>query len=97
MHFINYAFMCVYIGIYLFYKLNEMPFPDYFRTINMCVCWGFLLWGGYYAGKVIIDCLQLNFKNQMTTPNMVSGILLAITNYLPGLMISVFMLKEGFK
>lgn len=97
MNYINYAFMCIYIGIYLAYKLTDTPFPDFFRTINICVSSVFLIYAAYLAGKVIIDCIQLNLKNLMTQSNMISGILLAVTNVLPAILMSVFMLKEGFK
>lgn len=97
MHFYNYIFMCLYIGVYIGYQLMNAPFPGFLRTLNIWVCWGFLLWGAYWAGKVILDCILLSMKNQMSSANAISGVMLAVLNFLPGLLISVFMLKEGFK
>lgn len=97
MNFLNYSFMCLYIGIYLFFHLTNTPFPGFLQTVNLIVCWGFLLWGGYIAGKVILDCILLGTKGQMQPVHIRNGILLATLNYLPVVMMSVFMLKEGFK
>lgn len=96
MYFLNYIFMCLYIGIYLFFHLSNTPFPDFLRQVNTYTCWAFLLWGGFMAGRVIVDCLMLSAQNQMTAENVRNGILLAILHFLPTLLMSVFMLKEGF-
>lgn len=97
MNFLNYIFLCLFIGIHLFFHLTNTPPPGFLRTVNLIVSCGFLLWGGYYAGKVIIDCIQLGAKGQMQPVHIRNGILLAILNYLPVVMMSVFLLKEGYK
>ncbi|MFM9950720.1 MAG: hypothetical protein ACKV1O_22475 [Saprospiraceae bacterium] len=97
MNFLNYIFLCLSIGVYLFFHLTNTPTPGFLRTVNLIVCWAFLLWGGYIAGKVIIDCIQLGAKGQMQPVHIREGILLATINYLPVVMMSVFMLKEGYK
>lgn len=96
MYFFNYIFMCLYIGVYLYFQLTDTPLPAILSDANVWVSWGFLLWSGYLSGKIIVDCLMLNAKNQMTQANMWNGLLLAVLNFLPTLLISVFMLKEGF-
>ena len=96
MYFYQFIFMCLYIGVYLYYQLSDKVFPELLRTVNTWVMWGFLAWGGYWAGKVIIDCIWMSFKNQMTPENVRNGILLAVLNFLPTLLIALFMLKEGF-
>ncbi|MDQ3141339.1 MAG: hypothetical protein M3Q56_03725 [Bacteroidota bacterium] len=97
MNFITYAFMCLFIGVYLSCTLTNTPYPEFLSTIRFWVSWAFLIWSGYVAGKVILDCLVLSSKNQMSTSNVANGILLAVLNILPTVLISVFMLKEGFK
>jgi hypothetical protein len=97
MNFLNYIFLCLYIGIYLYFHLNDAPFPDFLRTVNLVVCSGFLLWGGYIAGKVILDCILLGAKGQMQPVHIRNGIMLAILHYLPVVLMSVFLLKEGYK
>lgn len=96
MYFFNYIFMCLYIGVYLCFQLTDTPLPALLSDVNVWVSWGFLLWGGYLSCRVIVDCLMLNAKNQMTQANMWNGLLLAVLNFLPTLLMSVFMLKEGF-
>ncbi len=97
MQFLNYIFMCLYIGIYLFFHFSGQELPAFMRTANTVICWGFLIWGGYVAGKVILDCILSGAKGQMQPVHIRNGILLATLNYLPVLMMSVFMLREGFK
>lgn len=96
MYFFQFIFMCIYIAIYLYFELTGTPFPPVLRTINMGVCWLFLLWAGYIAGKVIIDCIVSNARNQMSTVNMYRGILLVTLQFIPTLLMSLFLLKEGF-
>lgn len=96
MYFFTYIFMCVYIGIYLYFQWIDAAMPDFLRQVNIWVNWGFLLLGGYLAGKVILDCVLLHSKAEMTTENMRNGILLSLLHFLPTLLISVFMLREGF-
>ena len=57
---------------------------------------GFLLWAGYQSGKIIVDCIRSSFTGEMSAPNVRNGILMALLNFLPTLLMSVFMLKEGF-
>jgi hypothetical protein len=93
---LTYLYMCLFIGTYLYFYGTGAPFPEFLRSLNGWVCWAFLLWGGYQAGSVIVDCLVLSSKDQMTPSNARDGILLALISYLPTLMISIFMLREGF-
>ncbi len=98
MNFLNYIFLCLSIGIYLFFHLTNTPTPGFLRTVNMVVCWAFLLWGGYIAGKVILDCIQCWApKGKCSRFISAKGILLATINYLPVVMMSVFLLREGYK
>ncbi len=97
MHILNYLFMCLFIGIYLIYHLSGTPFPAAMKTVNIVISCAFLLWGGYYAGRVILDCIMSSFNGQMSAEHIRSGITLAIVNYAPTVLMSVFMLKEGFK
>lgn len=96
MYFYQYAFMCLYIGIHLYYELSEKAFPEALRTVNTWVMWGFLAWGGFWVVRIVFDCLWMGYKNQMTPVNVRNGILLAVLNFLPTLLIALFMLKEGF-
>ena len=96
MYFFNYFFMCLYIGVYLFYQLTDSSMPDFFPKINVAVNWGFLLWSGFMSGRIIVDCLLSRAKNEMTPANMANGILLAVLQFLPTLLIATFMLREGF-
>lgn len=97
MNMLNYIFMCLFIGAHLWFQFTEAPVPGFLRTANLVVFWAFLLIGGYFAGKVIVDCIMSSFKGQMTPVNVRNGILLATINYLPMVLMSVFMLREGFK
>ena len=96
MHFYLYAFMCLYIGIFLYFNWVETPMPDHLPLVNTWVCFAFLLWGAYTAGKIVVDCISLKSKGQMSTVHMRNGILLAILHVLPTILMSVFMLNEGF-
>jgi len=96
MYFYQYAFLCLYICAFLYFQLTNTPPPEFMHHLNVWVSWGFLLWGGYMSGKVMVDCILLGAKNQMTPVNVRSGILLALLNFVPTLLMSVFMLKEGF-
>jgi len=97
MNFLNYIFLCLSIGVYLFFHLTNTPTPGFLRTVNLVVCWAFLIWGGYIAGKVIVDCILSGAKGQMQPVHIRNGILLATINYLPVVLMSVFILKEGYK
>ncbi len=96
MYFIQYAFMCLFIGTSLFFQLNDTPTPGVFFQLNTWVSWAFLLWSGYGASRVILDCLRLSAQKQMSTGNAWRGVLLAVLHFLPALGMSLFMLKEGF-
>lgn len=96
MYFIQYAFMCLFIGTYLFFQWSNTPMPGFLHQANIWVFWGFLLWGGFLAGRVIVDCILLNSKSQMSAGNAWNGVLLAVLHFLPTLAMSFFMLKEGF-
>jgi hypothetical protein len=97
MYFLNYIFMCLFIGIYLYYFLSGTPFPDFLQPVGRWVSWGFLAWAGLMSARIVVDCLLLGAKGQMTGPNVMNGILLAILNFLPVFLMSVFMLREGYK
>ena len=88
--------MCLYVGIYLFYFITGSAMPVFLPKVNFWVNWGLLIWTGYASGRVIVDCLLLNARNEMSKTNMLNGLLLAALQFLPVLLISVFMLKEGF-
>lgn len=96
MYFYQYAFLCLYICAFLYFQLTNAPLPGFMHHLNVWASWGFLLWGAYMSGRVVVDCIQLGVKNQMTPANVRSGILLALLNFLPTLLMSVFMLREGF-
>lgn len=94
--FIQYAFMCFYIGTYLYFQFDNAPMPAILSNINTWISWAFLCWGIFLAGRVIVDCILLSSKNQMSAANAWNGILLAVLHFLPVLGMSLFMLKEGF-
>ena len=96
MDILNFSFMCLYIGIYLSYQLRNKPLPDILRRANTYICWAFLIWAGFMSGRIIVDCLMLSAQGQMSAGNVRDGILLAVLNFLPNMLMSVFMLKEGF-
>lgn len=97
MYFYQYLFMCLYIGIYLFYHLSGSAMPGYLPQVNLVVSWGFLAYAVFVAGRIIVSCITLNAKGQMTGPNMRNGIMLALLHLLPFLLMSAFMLSEGFR
>lgn len=96
MYFIQYAFMCLLIGTYLFFQTTNAPVPAFLYQANTWVFWAFLLWGGFLAGRVVVDCILLNTKDQMSAGNAWNGVLLATLHFLPVLGMSLFMLKHGF-
>lgn len=96
MYLFNYIFMCLYIGVYVFYQWAEMPMPAWLPKVNVGVNWGFLLWGIYSSGRIVVDCILSRFKNEMSPANTLNGILLAVLDFLPVLLMSGFMLREGF-
>lgn len=96
MYFLQFACMCLYIGIYLYFQLTNTPLPAFFSMTNTWVFSGFLLWGGFISGRIMIDCALLSMKNQMTAANAWNGVLLAVLNFLPTLGMSMFMIREGF-
>ena len=96
MYFIQYTFMCLFIGTYLFFQWSNAPMPGFLHQANIWISWGFLLWGVFLAGRIIVDCIGLNAKKQMSAGNAWNGVLLAVLHFLPTLAISFFMLKEGF-
>ncbi len=96
MSYLNFLYMCLLIGVYLYFHVTGSPFPEFLRSANRWISWGFLLWGGFIAGRVIVDCISLGAQEQMSAANIRSGILLALLDYLPTLLMSVFMLREGF-
>ncbi len=97
MYFFAYIYMCCYLAVYLYFQFANTPLPGFLSYLNAAVTWGFILWGGYESGKIIVDCVVTNAKGQMTQANMLSGILLAILVFIPTLLISLFMLLGGFK
>lgn len=97
MYVYNYLYMCLYIGIFLYFQWVGRAMPDFLPQFNMIVSWGFLLWGTFTAGRIILDCLMLSSKGQMSAVHVRNGILLALMHFLPTVLMSVFMLKEGFK
>ncbi len=96
MYVYNYIYMCLYIGIFLYFQWIGAAMPDILPQLNMWVSYAFLLWGTYSAGRIIVDCIMLNSKGQMTAAHMRDGILLSLLHFLPTFLMSVFMLKEGF-
>jgi len=92
----NYIYMCLFIGIFLCFQWMEKMMPPVLWQVNKFVSWAFIAWGVYAAGKIIVDCLMLSSKGQMSAEHVRSGILLALMHFLPVLLMSVFMLKEGF-
>ena len=96
MYLYNYIYMCLYIGTFLYFQWVDKVMPAALWQVNKFVSWGFLAWGVYSAGKIIVNCIMLNSKGQMAAEYVRSGILLAVLNFLPVLLMSLFMLKEGF-
>lgn len=96
MYFLQFACMCLYIGIYLYFQWTNTPLPALFNTTNLWVFGGFLLWGGFISARIIVDCALLSSKGQMTAANAWNGVLLAVINFLPTLGMSMFMIKQGF-
>ncbi|MCI1267369.1 MAG: hypothetical protein LKG19_12410 [Saprospiraceae bacterium] len=97
MNFFSFGFMCLMIGIFLFFELSASSMPDILWKLNFWISWIFIVWASYTAGRVIVDCLKLSGQGQMSSENVSSSILLSILHILPTLAISIFMLKEGFK
>lgn len=97
MYFYNYVYMVFYIGAWLCFQWMEAPMPDVLPQINLVVSAGFLLWAGYSAARIIVDCMLSYSRNQMTPEHMRKGILLALLHNLPVFLMSGFMLGEGFK
>lgn len=96
MYYINYAFLCLFVGVYVFFQMTETPVPAFWNTARVWISWGFLLWAGYSSGRIIVDCIVSNMKGEMSTGNALNGLLLAVLNMLPVFLMSIFMLKEGF-
>jgi|GEM_PF-1077420 len=92
----NYIYMCLFIGIFLYFQWVEKMMPAALLLVNKFASWAFILWGVYVAGKIIVDCLMLSSKGQMAAEHVRNGILLSLMHFLPVLLMSVFMLKEGF-
>ena len=78
------------------FQLSNTPLPALLPQVNTWVSWAFLPWGGFLAGRVIVDCILLQAKGQMTAGNFRNDLLLAVLNYLPVLAMSVFMLRQVF-
>lgn len=97
MYFIQYILMCAYIATYLYFQLTNTPMPAQLPLINTGIACAFLAWGGFWSIRVIVDCIRLRAKNQMTVENMRKGMLLAVLNFLPNLGMSGFMLLEGYR
>ena len=97
MYFIQFAFMAGYVCLSLYFQSVNTPVPLFLTTASTWIAWGFLLWGGFGAVRIIVDCLQLRAKNQMTAENMRSGMLLAVLHFLPSFGMSGFIILEGFR
>lgn len=97
MYFYAYIYMCCFIAIYLFYQFTQTPLPAFLQYLHTGISWGFLLIGGYYCIKIVVDCLILYNKSEMSQTHMLNGMLLAFLHYLPTLLIALFMLKAGFQ
>lgn len=93
MYYIQYGFLCLFVGSYLYFHFSGALAPPSFDTARLVVAWGFLLWGGYFAGRIMVDCVMLYSKGEMTAPNLRNGFLLALLNYLPILLMSLFLLR----
>jgi len=88
--------MCLFISTYLYFQLTNTPVHPFFLSATAWVSWGFLLWGAYTSGRIIVDCARLRSQGEMSVENAWNGVLLALLNFLPTLGMSVFMIKEGF-
>ena len=89
-------YMCLYIGTYLYYQWAEQAMPAFLPLLNKGISAFFLLWGAYGAGRIIIDCLKSYAKGEMIGEHMRNGILMSVLYFLPTLLLTVFMLREGF-
>ena len=96
MYFTQYICMSLFIGAYLYFQMTATPPPPLFFTATTWIFAAFLLWGIYTSGSIILDCVMLNTKGQMTSANAWNGVLLAVLNLVPTLGMSVFMLTQGF-
>ena len=96
MTFYNYIYMVLYIGAWLYFQWTEAPMPETLPQTNLAVSAGFILWAAYSAGYIIVDCLRLRRRNEMSAEHMRQGILLALAHNLPVFLMSGFMLREGF-
>lgn len=96
MNFISYAFLCIFIGLYLYFQFNNQPLPAYFDQARVWVAWGLLLWAGFSAGRVIVSCISLGAKGEMTAEHIRSGMLLGVLHGLPAMLMAIFLLRSGF-
>jgi hypothetical protein len=96
MYFINYAFLCLFVGVYVYFQMTGAPVPAFWNTARVWASWVFLLWAGFEAGRVILDSILTNLKGEMSTANMLNGMLMVVLNILPILLMSFFLLKEGY-
>ncbi|MEO6760296.1 MAG: hypothetical protein ABIO24_12635 [Saprospiraceae bacterium] len=96
MYFLQFACMCLFIGLYLFYSLTNTPMPPRLEIWSAGVFWVFLGWGIFTSGRIIVDCTVLNLKKQMNAAHTWNGILIAVFNLMPTLGMSWFMLIQGY-
>ncbi|MBL7804145.1 MAG: hypothetical protein JNL02_10450 [Saprospiraceae bacterium] len=97
MYSIHYALMCLLIGVYLYFHLSGVALPPYFDTARLLVAWGFLLWAVYGAGRIMVDCILLYNKGEMTSMSARNGFLLALMHHLPFVLMSLFLLQKGYE
>ncbi|MCC7026533.1 MAG: hypothetical protein IT265_06235 [Saprospiraceae bacterium] len=97
MNFISFGFMCLFIGIFLYFEMSATAMSDILWKLNFWINWMFIVWASYSVGRIVLDSIILNSQGQMTSANLMSSMLLAVFHALPTLAISIFMLKEGFR
>lgn len=97
MSFYQFIYLCLVILVNLYFEWNNAAWPTQWRTANFWINVGFLAIGGYFAARVIIDCIVSGSKGQMLPVNVRQGILMALLYYVPTIVMSLFLLKEAYK
>lgn len=93
----QFAFLSLMVLGYQGFRLVDASFPPLLLTLNFWVAVAFLGWGGYHALRVIIDCIALGARGEMQAVHMRNGIVLALMVYLPKVLMSWFLIREGFR
>lgn len=97
MSFYQFIYLCLVILVNLYFELTGTAWPVQFRTANFWINVGFLALGGYFAARVILDCIVSGSRGQMLPINVRQGILMAGLYYLPTIVMSIFLIKEAYK